>query len=479
MVPSTRSRRVTISRVVSIDRLSENGATAERPPPSFGRACRRYRARDAAITGRRSRTAALRRFGGLLAFAMPLPSGHYAWAAGNRDHGARTHEGVVGMGRLGLFRCSSAVVSSLAVLAACGSGGSSDSSRGTSSTAGPDTSASSTEVAATTTTLRLVPTTSSTPPAPLCDNREQPAWLAWGSFPADGPDPRGRIFFGQLARAPDVLGQIVGPLFAVDPDGSDLVQVLDCKIQRPRVSPDGTRLAFSIAMDDETLQVATANVDGSDLRILTSTPGFAETPDWSTDGSWLIYSLASQRCTTTGEDCFLKDGVRSSLWRMDTDGGNQQRIGEPDTVDWEPRLSPDGHQVVFSRFDLEPGLKMRLVIRDLDTGQERDRVDDSHHLEHPDWSPDGQWIIYNPTCGDACEQVEQVPANNLDAEPDVLYPADDTHFGYKPVYAPDGTQIVFGCEVRLCVMNADGSNPQILVDAPGPLNHFDWGVSPT
>jgi WD40-like Beta Propeller Repeat len=92
----------------------------------------------------------------------------------------------------------------------------------------------------------------------------------------------------------------------------------------------------------------------------------------------------------------------------------------------------------------KPGLKMRLAIRDLDTGQERDRVDANHHLEHPDWSPDGQWIIYNPTCGDACEQVEQVPANNLDAEPDVLCPADDTHFGYKPVCAPDGTQIVFG-----------------------------------
>jgi hypothetical protein len=67
----------------------------------------------------------------------------------------------------------------------------------------------------------------------------------------------------------------------------------------------------------------------------------------------------------------------------------------------------------------------------------------------------------------------------LDAEPEVLYPGDDRHQGYKPVYAPDGARVAFGCERRVCVMNADGSDPQILVGNPGTvLNHFEWGVTP-
>jgi hypothetical protein len=67
----------------------------------------------------------------------------------------------------------------------------------------------------------------------------------------------------------------------------------------------------------------------------------------------------------------------------------------------------------------------------------------------------------------------------LDAEPETLYAGDDTQQGYKPVYAPDGARIVFGCERRVCVMNADGSNPRILVGNPGTvLNHFEWGVTP-
>ncbi len=336
-------------------------------------------------------------------------------------------------------------------------------------------SPSSNAVAATTTS----PTATSAGPAPRCDHGEPLPFVTAWSFPADGPDLRGRIFFGQLATVPDKLGQIVERVHAIDPDGSDLVQVLDCKIQRPRVSPDGTTLAFSIAMDDDTLQIATANVDGSGLRILTSTTGFAETPDWSPDGSWLVYSLTSQPCLRDSwEDCVFEDGLRQSLWRIDADGGNRRRIGEPDTVDWEPRLSPDGRHVVLSRNDLESGLRMGLVIRDLDTGQERVRVDADLNLLNPDWSPDGKWIIYTSSCGIDCERVERVPANNLEAEPDVLYGVDDGQRGYKPAYSADGSQIVFGCERRLCVMNADGSNPQILVNIAS-LNHFDWGVSPT
>jgi len=339
-------------------------------------------------------------------------------------------------------------------------------------------SASTTEVPVIDTMDTPVPPTSLASPAPLCEHRDPPSWIDQKGFPADGPDLSGRIFFGQSAHQNGVLGQIVGPLFAIDPDGSDLVQVFDCKIQRPRVSPDGTRLAFSIVMDDGTLQVATANIDGSGLRILTSTSGFAETPDWSPDGSWLIYSQAPQPCATgTGDDCALQNDRRYSLWRMDADGDNQQRIGDSNTLGWEPRLSPDGHAVVFETFDFEDEM-LRLVLRELDTGRERSLAPAAHEPEHPDWSPDGQWIIYNRTGCRTCEQVERVPADNLDAQPEVLYLAGGTHDGYKPVYAPDGSRIVFGCEGRVCVMDADGSNVEVLVSAPATiLNHFDWGAA--
>ena len=322
-------------------------------------------------------------------------------------------------------------------------------------------------------------------PTPVCSDRQPPPWVTSAKSPKDGvPDPAGRIFFAQFSYNTEVLGQVVAPLYAVDPDGSDLAQLLDCDIERPRVSPDGTRLAFSIVMSDGTWQVATSAVDGSDLRILTDGPGYAETPDWSPDGSWLIYSRAAQACLTASWDpCIQKEGNRYTLHRMAADGSDDRPIGDPDTVDWEPRLSPDGREVVFHRWAVSD-LLSTLMIRDLATGKERKLtiVDPGGglELEHPDWSPDGRWIAYNTSgqCGGACERIERVPANDAKAKPVVLY--HEARGGAKPAYSPDGASIVFGCRGgSLCRMNADGTDVVVLEENQGlEFNHYDWGVPP-
>jgi dipeptidyl aminopeptidase/acylaminoacyl peptidase len=49
----------------------------------------------------------------------------------------------------------------------------------------------------------------------------------------------------------------------------------------PSYSPDGTRLAFSLAQTGARADLYVANVDGSDLTRLTSTPDFPERfADW-------------------------------------------------------------------------------------------------------------------------------------------------------------------------------------------------------
>jgi TolB protein len=308
--------------------------------------------------------------------------------------------------------------------------------------------------------------------APICPNLNPP-WAAAASHANDGvPDPTGRIVFGPVHRFDEILGQLISPLFIMDADGSDLVKVFDCAVERPRFSPDGSRIAFSLAMDDDTWQVATIAADGSDLRILTSTMGYAQTPDWSPDGSWLVYATSPVKCSRDP----LCESLNETLWRMNADGSDQRLIGNPPSSasDWEPRLSPDGREVVFARNTPETNYRWTLWIRNLETGEERVAKVDDRDLEHPDWSPDGRFIVYHQAPNGP---IERIPAADATATPELL-PGASSRGLYKPVYSPDGSSIVFGCDGKVCRMSADGSDVVVLfeVEVVGvELNHFDWG----
>ena len=129
-----------------------------------------------------------------------------------------------------------------------------------------------------------------------------------------GRRPRGRIAYAVVGRFDEAFGPIGTQLYAVDPDGSDRVLLLDCDVIRPQWSPDGSRLALTIGLDDGSWQVATIAADGSDLRLLTSGPGIHEIPSWSPDGTWLAYDSS---------DVGLDDPTfQATLWRIDADGSD-------------------------------------------------------------------------------------------------------------------------------------------------------------
>jgi Tol biopolymer transport system component len=309
----------------------------------------------------------------------------------------------------------------------------------------------------------------------LGQERESPS-----PHPGDGvADPAGRIAFGRIVRMDDFYGQVVA-LYTIDPDGSDLVQLNDGESAFPAWSPDGTRLAFTLGRPDGSWQVATMAADGTDVRVVTSGPGVSEAPSWSPDGSWIAYGHSP----TLPVD----DSWHTVLYRMESDGSNPQQLGNPDTFDVEPRVSPEGTRVLFARLTFDEGYRRSLVVRDLASGEETPIVAAGTAVNHPNWSPDGEWIIYDissEVTGDLSdERLARIRADGS-GEPVVIWEPPGTGAAFKPWYSPDGTRILFGCtgstgDDALCLLDADGSDLRILVDEPGiDENHFSWGVAPT
>jgi Tol biopolymer transport system component len=85
--------------------------------------------------------------------------------------------------------------------------------------------------------------------------------------------------------------------------------------------------------------------DGSGLRQITRTTAEETEPAVSPDGTQVAYVRADAR----GLSC---KGCPATIWTMNADGSNQHALTQPQNGQWDydPAWSPDGTQIVFSRW---------------------------------------------------------------------------------------------------------------------------------
>jgi Tol biopolymer transport system component len=134
-------------------------------------------------------------------------------------------------------------------------------------------------------------------------------------------------------------------------------------------------------------QIWLINVDGTNLHQITESPWGACQPDWSPDGSRLIYTSP---CEINRE---IYRG--SGLFLVNADGTNPVSLPVQGIGDYDPAWSPDGKKVAFT--SLRTNSRPRIMVMDLETGEVFSLSQDNNWDSQPAWSSDGSQIVFIST----------------------------------------------------------------------------------
>ncbi len=217
----------------------------------------------------------------------------------------------------------------------------------------------------------------------------------------------------------------------------------------PRISPDGSRLAFS-SMTKSGWEILMYSME---LNRMVSFPRFAGTnlsPAWSPDGAKLAFSSS-------------RSG-HSEIYVMDSSGGNLKRL----TSSRGPDVSPVWNRKTGAQISWVSGRTGLPEVYSMEAdGTNVQRLTDQGYAVSPSWSPNGQLLVFAwmRHYGPGAPGAQDLYIMDVTTKQWVQL----THDGGRndfPSWAPDGRHIVFqssrsGSE-EIWSMLADGTNQKRL-----------------
>jgi Tol biopolymer transport system component len=187
-------------------------------------------------------------------------------------------------------------------------------------------------------------------------------------------------------------GNGVAIAFVTSADGVDQIATIDIEGNgmrilgpgtQPAMSPDGSQIAF---VQNEDIYVMRS--DGANVQRLTFDPRPDEFPEWSPDGSTIVYDNVGRQ--PADESGF---SGTSAIMTVPASGGTPTQISRNPVGDGEPSYAPGGDRIAFRRnFDIwvmnADGSGARLVHHN------RTQESGGGVADAPEWSPDGTKIAF-------------------------------------------------------------------------------------
>ncbi|MAD24023.1 MAG: peptidase M28 [Verrucomicrobiales bacterium] len=194
---------------------------------------------------------------------------------------------------------------------------------------------------------------------------------------------------------------------------------------------------------DETMDIFTANTDGSNLRRLTVAKGYDAEAGFSPDGRKIVFSSTRSAYVNdlTEEEEKLKNidlSYFGEIYIMNADGSEQKRLTRSAGYDGGPFFSPNGERIVWRRFN-KSGSVAEIHTMKLDGSDVRKITSFKSMSWAPYFHPSGDYIIFaSNKLGFSNFELYLVDSRGL-CEP--IRVTERAGFDGLPVFSPNGLQL--------------------------------------
>ena len=186
---------------------------------------------------------------------------------------------------------------------------------------------------------------------------------------------------------------------------------------------------------------------------------YAADPQISPDGQTIVY-------VRNFKD-IMKDGNRSNLWMINSDGSNHRPLTTGMQNDRSPRWSPDGKKLIYLSAKED---KTQIYLRWMDNGMEARLTNLTDAPNTLTWSPDGKWLAFSMFVPSKGAFLTTMPSKPKGAEwnaPPVYIDKLKFKADGQSTILPDGYQQVF-------IVSTEGGTPRQITAGAYNYNGISW-----
>lgn len=216
-------------------------------------------------------------------------------------------------------------------------------------------------------------------------------------------------------------------IWAMDYDGNNQRQVTFYKsiTIMPTISPDGSKLAFTTFAKGQPGIVEIDTITGREIRFYNQQASMNATPNFTPDGKEVFYSSTAA-------------GGKAQIYASNLDGTNFRRISVANAIQVEPKINPKNP----SELAFVTGPKNQQIFRMNTEGGNVERLTNGEgEASNPAWHPDGQHLLFSWTRGYATGNFNVFLMDVATHEFDQL--TSGAGKNENPNWGPDGRHIVF------------------------------------